>query len=61
MTFAARRAHAEYWWLKGFAASGRGFHGETYDATRYPALRSILITEFDRLWAVLHSPPRRSP
>ena len=50
MTSAARRAFAEAWFLAGFAASGRGFHGETYDVARYPALRELLVTEFERRW-----------
>lgn len=54
MTFAARRAFAEYWWLRGFAASGKGFHGETYDRERHPAITAILVTEFARLWSELH-------
>jgi hypothetical protein len=50
MSAAGRRAFAEAWFLAGFAASGRGFHGETYDVARYPALRELLITEFERRW-----------
>lgn len=51
MTYAARRGFAEYWWLKGFAASGKGFHGETYDTARHPALTALLVSEFERSWA----------
>lgn len=51
MTGAARRAFAEAWFLAGFMASGYSFHGEAYDVVRYPALRELLITEFERLWA----------
>lgn len=54
MTYAARRAFAEYWWLRGFAASGKGFHGETYDTEKHPAITAILVTEFARLWSELH-------
>lgn len=51
MTYAARRAFAEYWWLRGFAASGAGFHGESYDTVRHPALTALLVSEFERAWA----------
>jgi hypothetical protein len=54
MSYAARKNYAEFWWLRGFAASGRGFHGETYDTTRYPALVALLVTEFLRAWEELH-------
>ncbi len=58
MTWAARRAFAEAWWLRGFAASGRGFHGETYDTARYPALTALLVSEFERVWSDLHPSAR---
>jgi hypothetical protein len=64
MTYAARRAFAEYWWLRGFSASGRGFHGETYDRVKHPALTALLVSEFERAWHELHPPgpfpPRRT-
>ena len=55
MTYAARRAFAEYWWIRGFSASGRGFHGETYNVEQYPAIRALLVSEFDRLWEELQA------
>lgn len=47
---AALRAFAERWFLLGFRLSGRGFHGETYDDHKYPALRQLLLAEFTRVW-----------
>jgi hypothetical protein len=51
MTYATRRSFAEFWWLKGFASSGKGFHGESYDTARHPALTALLVSEFERAWA----------
>lgn len=51
MTYAARRSFAEFWWLRGFASSGAGFHGESYDTVRHPALTALLVSEFERAWA----------
>ena len=47
---AAVRALARKWFLRGFAHSGKGFHGETYDLSKFPALESLLASEFDRVW-----------
>ncbi len=50
MSCAARRALARYWFLRGFSHSGRGFHGETYDPVRHPAIESLLVERFELLW-----------
>ena len=46
----ALRALALRWFLRGFAHSGRGFHGESMDISKHPAVEAILIAEFDRVW-----------
>jgi len=45
----ALRALAADWFLRGFALSGRGFHGESLPSDHEGA-RSILLAEFDRIW-----------
>ena len=50
MTPAARRALAAKWFLIGFSNSGRGFNGDNYDPQKHPALESILLAEFDRVY-----------
>ena len=50
MTPAARRALAVKWALAGFAASGKGFNGECYDREKYPAVESMLIAHFEKLY-----------
>lgn len=51
MSPGALRAHAVKWMLEGFKASGRSFHGENFDATRYPSLKSMLETHFETVYA----------
>ena len=46
----AQKLLARRWFLRGFAASGRGFHGEIYNPKKHPALTSLLCAEFDRIW-----------
>ena len=41
---------AREWFLAGFAASGRGFNGELLPVEQWPALESILSSEFERIW-----------
>jgi hypothetical protein len=41
---------AQEWFLAGFAASGRGFHGENYDTVRYPRVLGLLVSQFERIW-----------
>jgi hypothetical protein len=54
MTPAAVRALSQYWYLKGFAESGRGFHGEIYDTVKYPSVKSILVTAWRKAWHRRH-------
>lgn len=49
-TTAALKAACLEWFLLGFRHSGKGFHGEIYDETKYPALRALLKVEFHRVW-----------
>lgn len=46
----ARRAFAIKCALAGFAASGRGFNGETYDREKHPSVTTMLTTHFERLY-----------
>lgn len=46
----AAKAHAAKWFLAGFKRSGKGFHGEAYDEQKYPALKSLLLSEFERAY-----------
>lgn len=50
MTPAMRRAFAIKCALAGFAASGKGFNGETYDREKHPGITSMLITHFEALY-----------
>jgi hypothetical protein len=50
MSSASHRALAIKWALLGFAASGKGFHGEVYDREKYPAVEGMLLVHFDRLY-----------
>ena len=42
------RGVAREWFLRGFASSGHGFHGEA--CADAPAVRALLDAEFDRQW-----------
>lgn len=42
----AHRELAFLWFLRGFAASGRGFNGEIFDVEKHPALNSLLLSFF---------------
>lgn len=46
----ARRTLAAKWFLQGFRLSGKNFSGEQYDDIKYPALTSILLAEFARIY-----------
>ncbi len=50
MSPSAHRALAIKWARFGFAASGRGFHGESYNEKRHPALARMLDTYFANLY-----------
>lgn len=50
MSPGAHRALAAKWFLMGFKMSGRQFHGENYDAAKYPSLVSLLLSEFHRVY-----------
>jgi hypothetical protein len=41
---------AAKWFLIGFSNSGRGFNGDNYDTSKHPALESILLAEFSRVY-----------
>lgn len=57
----ARRALARHWFLRGFAASGRGFNGETFDRERHPALESLLVSFFEGVYDGLNPGRPRKP
>lgn len=50
MTPAARKALVIKAALAGFAASGVGFNGSNYDREKYPAIESMLIAHFEKLY-----------
>ena len=50
MNSVALRALAAQWFMRGFAHSGRGFNGETFDLSKHPALESLLMSEFERVY-----------
>lgn len=50
MTPAARKALVIKAALAGFAASGKGFNGETYDREKHPAVTSMLEAHFEKLY-----------
>jgi hypothetical protein len=47
---AAHRALAVKWALRGFAASGHVFNGETHEPNEYPAIESMLVAHFEALY-----------
>lgn len=50
MSPGAHRALSAKWFLLGFTLSGKQFHGENYDAAKYPSLVSLLLSEFNRVY-----------
>ena len=49
VTLATVKALARYWFLKGFACSGRGAHGES-KLRDSKAFAGLLEAEFERAW-----------
>lgn len=47
---AAHQALARKWFLRGFAASGKGFNGEVFDREKHPAIESLLIAHFEQIY-----------
>ena len=47
---AAHRALAVKWAMRGFAASGHMFNGETHDPWGLPAIESMLVAHFEALY-----------